>query len=493
MTRTPPVKVLLVDDKPYDGQLAALVLQHHLPDAEVTIIDDAIEFAEHLALGEFNLVITERHLSWAEGSRILDSIKRLYPKCPVIFFSAEKTPLSHNEAGHNQPDDQIKKGSAGFLQLPLSATQLLQPKEKPEDVISSSSPLVDRMPVGIFSLDRNGRLNCLNSSCRKIFKLPASSEPSEALLQDLLADDAEREIISRVLQQGDAVNDLDVQLRQTEDSPCWVRINLWPNEKPDDNSHQFEGSATDISSFKNAVSNLSRNAAELSRSNADLEKFAYVTSHDLQEPLSFISRYANLLHERGDLDDDSERFMEHILDSSKRLQSMVDDILEYSRVGTQGDEFDPVDFGEISDSAARNLDKSFQEKHAIYKRGDLPVLNADGRQIKQLFQNLFSNALKFEGDKPPRILVTAREKPEHWEFSVQDNGIGVEKKDQKRIFDMFQRMETNEKYPGTGIGLAVCRSIVERHGGTIRVKSIPGKGSIFAFTIRHKPPSKTES
>ena len=482
----PTVKILIVDDKPYDGQLAALVLQQQLPDAEITVIDDAIEFAEHLAIGEFSLVITERHLNWAEGSRIIESIKRLYPKCPVIFFSAEKTPISHSETGYNQPDEQIKKGSAGFLHLPMCVSQLLQPSEKNENINSTSSPLVDRMPVGVFSLSRDGRLNCLNSSCSKIFMLADCKEPGDTRLQDLLVDDTTRSIISRVLQQGEAVNDLDAELLQTEDTPCWIRINIWPIEKPDDGTLQFEGSVTDISSFKNAVSNLTYNAAELSRSNADLEKFAYVTSHDLQEPLSYISRYANLLHERGDLDDDSERFMEHILDSSKRLQSMVDDILEYSRVGTQGDEFDLVDFGELADSAARNLDKSFKEKHAIYKRGDLPALRADGRQIKQLFQNLFSNALKFSGDKPPRILVTAREKPEHWEFSVQDNGIGLEKKDRKLIFDMFQRLHTNEKYPGTGIGLAVCRSIVERHGGTIRVKSVPGKGSIFAFTIRHK-------
>lgn len=490
MTKSPPVRVLLVDDKPYDGELAALVLHHHLPHAEITVVDDAIEFAEHLALGDFNLVITERHLNWAEGHRILDSIKRLYPQCPVIFFSDEKAPPGHSETGLPQADDQIKKGSAGLLHLPTSVNKLLQPSESSDSTNSTQSPLVDRLPVGIFSLNSEGRLNCLNSSCSKIFKLTECiDEQGDTLLQDLLADDTARSKISRALQQGEAVNDLDVQLRHAEGPPCWIRLNLWPNEETDSSPHQFEGSVSDISSFKDAVSSLSRNAAELSRSNAELEKFAYVTSHDLQEPLSYISRYAQLLHERSDLDDDSERFTGHILDSSKRLQSMVDDILEYSRVGTQGGTFDPVDFGELADSAASNLGNAFKEKHAIYKHGDLPVLRADGRQIKQLFQNLFSNALKFHGDKPPRILVTAKEKPEHWEFAVQDNGIGLEKKDRKRVFDMFQRLHSSDEYPGTGIGLAICRSIVERHGGTIRVKSIPGKGSIFAFTIRHKPSS----
>ncbi len=479
-----------MDDKPYDGDLAALVLQHHMPHAEVTVIDDAIEFAEHLALGEFNLVITERHLGWAEGNRILDSIKRLYPQCPVIFFSAEKSPPSHSETGQNQPDDQIKKGSAGFLHLPISVNQLLHPRKTVDEAEILTKPLVDRLPVGVFSLSREGRLNCLNSSCGNIFRLTAQEKQDGVLLQDLLADDIARSRISSVLQHEKAVSDLDVQLRATEEgSSCWIRLNLWPTEDAEDAEDDkdfFEGSVTDISSFKDTVTSLSRNAAELSRSNADLEKFAYVTSHDLQEPLSYISRYAQLLHERDDLDDDADRFTAHILDSSRRLQSMVDDILEYSRVGTQGEDFDPVDFGELADAAAKSLDKSFKELHAVYKRGELPVLRADGRQIKQLFRNLFSNALKFHGDRPPRILVSAKEKPQHWEFAVQDNGIGLEKKDRKRIFDMFQRLHTSDQYPGTGIGLAICRSIVERHGGTIRVKSIPGKGSIFIFTIRHK-------
>ncbi len=476
-----------MDDKPYDGDLAALVLQHHMPHAEVTVIDDAIEFAEHLALGEFNLVITERHLGWAEGNRILDSIKRLYPQCPVIFFSAEKSPPSHSETGQNQPDDQIKKGSAGFLHLPISVNQLLHPRKTVDEAEILTKPLVDRLPVGVFSLSREGRLNCLNSSCGNIFRLTAQEKQDGVLLQDLLADDIARSRISSVLQHEKAVSDLDVQLRATEEgSSCWIRLNLWPTEDAEDDKDFFEGSVTDISSFKDTVTSLSRNAAELSRSNADLEKFAYVTSHDLQEPLSYISRYAQLLHERDDLDDDADRFTAHILDSSRRLQSMVDDILEYSRVGTQGEDFDPVDFGELADAAAKSLDKSFKELHAVYKRGELPVLRADGRQIKQLFRNLFSNALKFHGDRPPRILVSAKEKPQHWEFAVQDNGIGLEKKDRKRIFDMFQRLHTSDQYPGTGIGLAICRSIVERHGGTIRVKSIPGKGSIFIFTIRHK-------
>ncbi len=489
MNSRPPAKILLLEDRPHDAELAALVLHHHLPDAELIPVEDAIAFAEHLVQGRFNLVITERYLKWAEGSRILDSIKRLYPECPVIFFSAEKSPEVSSVPGSRLPDAQVKKDSAGFLHLPVAVDQLLLPGAMSEDTTGSTSPLLDRLPVGVFSLNREGRINCLNTSCRKIFKLNSIDQPAP-LLQDLLADEETRNSIGQALQQGQSINDIDAQLCPGADSPYWIRLDLWPNENCTDEAHYFQGSVSDISSFKDAVSSLSRNAEELSRSNADLEKFAYITSHDLQEPLSYISRYASLLHERSELDDDSERFMGHIIDSSKRLQSMVDDILEYSRVGNQDNEFEPVDLGHLADAAAQNMESAFQEKKALYKCTELPVLRVDGRQITQLFQNLFSNALKFHDKKSPRILVTAKEKAEHWEIAVQDNGIGLEKKDRKRIFDMFQRLHNSDEYPGTGIGLAICRSIVERHGGTIRVKSVPGKGSIFAFTLRHKAPSR---
>jgi signal transduction histidine kinase len=182
--------------------------------------------------------------------------------------------------------------------------------------------------------------------------------------------------------------------------------------------------------------------------------------------------------------------MEHIVDSSNRLQSMIDDILEFSRVGTRGDSFVQVDFNAVTKAAATSLESAFEEFDVELICDELPVLDADSRQIQQLFQNLFSNAIKFRGDKPPKITVTASETAGQWQFSVRDNGIGMSPDAGERIFEMFQRLHTNEEHPGNGIGLAICRSIVERHGGSIWVESTPGEGSVFHFTIAHKPASE---
>jgi chemotaxis family two-component system sensor kinase Cph1 len=242
----------------------------------------------------------------------------------------------------------------------------------------------------------------------------------------------------------------------------------------------------DISSYQEALNRLAVRTEELSRSNSDLERFAYVASHDLQEPLSYISRYAGLLLERYDAngDPDARQYLSHISDSAQRLQSMVDDILTYSRLSRQGESFAAVDFGEAADAAASTLEDTFQETHAVLERGPRPTLDADRMQIQQLFRNLFSNSLKFRGENPPTIRVLAREEAGYWRFSVKDNGIGIEPEGINEIFGMFRRLHTSKEYSGTGVGLAICQSIVERHGGKIWAESEPGKGATIYFTIK---------
>jgi len=230
---------------------------------------------------------------------------------------------------------------------------------------------------------------------------------------------------------------------------------------------------------------LQRNSEELGRSNAELEQFAYVASHDLQEPLRMVASYTQLLARRyrGKLDSDADEFIGFAVDGATRMQTLIRDLLSYSRVMTQGHSLQPADARLACDMARRNLQKSIEESGATVSVGPLPTVHADATQLTQLFQNLIGNALKYCNERAPQIRVDATAGDEAWLFSVQDNGIGIESQYFERIFQMFQRLHTRENYSGTGIGLAICRRIVERHGGRIWVESEPGRGSTFHFAI----------
>ncbi len=240
-------------------------------------------------------------------------------------------------------------------------------------------------------------------------------------------------------------------------------------------------------------------AEELVRSNQDLEQFAYVASHDLQEPLRAVAGFVGLLrHEYRDrLDGEALEYIDMASDGAQRMQTLIDDLLIYSRVGVKGKSFKAVDANEALREAAANLQRAIEESGASVASDPLPFVHADSTQLVQLLQNLISNAIKFRGQRPPEIHVSAvqtagdasrlnSKQGAAWLFAVRDNGIGIESQYFERIFLIFQRLHPRTKYPGTGIGLAICKRIVERHGGRIWVESRPGEGSKFYFTIPDK-------
>lgn len=224
----------------------------------------------------------------------------------------------------------------------------------------------------------------------------------------------------------------------------------------------------------------------LERSNQELEQFAYVASHDLQEPLRAIAGCGQILQRRyasGQLDDSAEALIQHMVEGASRMQRLVLDLLAYSRLATQPVEPSSIDSDEALRRALAQLGAAISESGATVQAGPLPRVRADQQQLAQVFQNLIGNAIKYRSDEPPRIEVSARQREDHWEFSVSDNGIGIEPKYFERIFVIFQRLHTRREYPGTGIGLAVCKKVIERHGGRIWVESAPGHGSTFRFTL----------
>jgi light-regulated signal transduction histidine kinase (bacteriophytochrome) len=240
----------------------------------------------------------------------------------------------------------------------------------------------------------------------------------------------------------------------------------------------------DITERKRAEEKLKQTLEELERSNKDLEQFAYAASHDLQEPLRTVSNFSQLLAKRykGELDAKADQFIAFIVDGATRMQEMIDNLLAYSRVSTRAKPFEPTDCETVFDQALTNVKMAIEESGALVTHDPLPTVMADASQLVQLFQNLLSNAIKFRKEKP-RITVSAVQRGNEWLFSVEDNGIGIAPEFMEHIFKVFQREHTSAEYPGTGVGLAICKKIVERHGGRIWVESQAGKGSTFYFTI----------
>jgi signal transduction histidine kinase len=234
-----------------------------------------------------------------------------------------------------------------------------------------------------------------------------------------------------------------------------------------------------------AEDELSLKLDELARSNTELEQFAYVASHDLQEPLRMVASYVQLLAKRyrGKLDSDADDFIGYAVDGATRMQQLINDLLAFSRVGTRGTQLMPTDTESVFSGVIQSMHLAIAESGALVTHDPLPTIVADATQLGQLFQNLIGNAIKFRGDAQPQVHVSATLRNQQWLFSVRDNGIGLEPQYADRIFVIFQRLHVRGEYSGTGIGLAICKKIVERHGGKIWVESELGKGSTFSFTL----------
>ena len=246
--------------------------------------------------------------------------------------------------------------------------------------------------------------------------------------------------------------------------------------------------ARDITDRRNAEKELRNVAAELKRSNESLAQFAYVASHDLHEPLRMVASFVQLIEHRykGRLDAEGDQYIAFAVDGAKRMQALINDLLALSRVQTRANPMVLTDSAAVLRNVQTDLQLAITEAHAVITNDPMPTVVADSTQLAQLFQNLIANALKFRSATPPQVHVGAEHRHDHWEFSVRDNGIGIDPKSFERIFGIFQRLHGKDEFEGTGIGLAVCKQIVERHRGHIWVESQPGHGSTFFFTIPSK-------
>jgi PAS domain S-box-containing protein len=346
--------------------------------------------------------------------------------------------------------------------------------------------VLQNMPVMLTALDEQAQFQVWNRECERVTGYRAKEIIGQPQAFETLYPQAETrtEIITAWVRRNHDFRDWETTLTDRQGRPKTV---VWSSI-----SQRFPvpgwavwSIGVDVTERKRAEEALARKAAELERSNQELEQFAYVASHDLQEPLRMVTSYLQLLERRyqDKLDANGHEFIHFAVDGASRMKGLITDLLTYSRAGRQGKPLGPTAVEQVVAYALKNLEIAIEESQAVITHDLLPTIAADEGQLVQLFQNLISNAIKFRGETPPQIHIGVTQQDDRWCFSVRDNGLGIELEQAERVFVIFQRLHGQGEYPGSGIGLAVCKKIVERHGGWIWLESDVGKGSTFYFTM----------
>jgi PAS domain S-box-containing protein len=364
------------------------------------------------------------------------------------------------------------------LELQETVDQLEASNERLERHQQYTDDILDAIDDVFYVLDERGTLTRWNQSLSEVTGY-TDEEISAMAAPDFFEDD-NRDVavdaVCRGLDSGSVNVELDLRTKDGDTIPF-----------------EFVGSKLEDTSGDPILAGIGRDVTNriereqrLEQSNERLEQFAYAASHDLQEPLRMVSSYLRLIEGRADeeLTEETEEFLRFAVDGADRMREMIDGLLVYSRIETQGGPLESVDLDGVVEAVRDDLEVQITESGAEVGIEELPTVMGDERQLRQVFQNLLSNAIEYSGDDPPRVQISAERNSSMWEISVRDEGIGIDPDEQARIFDVFQRLQSQNDHQGSGIGLALCERIVERHGGEIWVESEPGEGATFSFTLR---------
>ncbi len=413
-----------------------------------------------------------------------------------VYFAHKRSELIYSlqkftEELETRVKDRTAELNNSNIQLSLEIDERKQAEQKIERLRIEKELLLNSAGEGIFGLDSDGNHTFVNPVAAEMLGYAIEellNKHSHAMCHHTKADGSpypEDECpIYKAFKDGSVHHVRDEVFWRKDHSSFPVAYTSTPI-KEDGKLVGAVVTFRDITERKRAEEKLTHAMVELARSNAELEQFAYIASHDLQEPLRMVSSFVQLLEKRykGKLDQDADDFINYAVDGANRMQRLITDLLAYSRVGSRGKQFKPVSSEVALDRALSNLQVIIKQSGAVVTRDPLPVVMGDDIQLGQLFQNLIGNAIKFCGDRAPYIHISADQQEGEWVFSICDNGIGIEPEYLGRIFLIFQRLHDRKKYPGTGIGLAICKKVVERHGGGIWADSKSGGGSTFYFTI----------
>lgn len=397
-----------------------------------------------------------------------------------VSFEGEGT--VGERAYHYQSDyipDRAADGTVrGFYAMTFDITALKNAERQLRTVMESS-------PLGMYVTDAAGKCTYTNPAWQRIAGLTHAESLGDGWSTTLHPEDRERVFTAWTAATEGAMRfQSEHRFLRPDGTVVWTRVNA-ADMHDLDRVVGYVGMVEDISAQHDLNAALALKADELTRSNSELEQFAYVASHDLQEPLRMVTSYTQLLRKRYSdrFDQDANEFMAYVVEGGQRMQALITDLLDLSRLNTTKKAFAPVALEQVLADSLAVLRLRVDETAAVITHDALPVVPGDARQLGQVLQNLLGNALKFSGPAAPKIHLAAQRERRYWHFSVTDNGIGIDARFFERIFVIFQRLHTRAEYAGTGIGLAICKKIIERHGGRIWVESAVGQGTTFHFTL----------
>ena len=429
--------------------------------------------------------------------RFISSFFVVFAFSYLFEYSREK----HREELRKSHDDLEKRVEERTSALQEAVNKLqreISERRRIEEALRESEAkfqqLFDEAPVGYHEYDTQGRITKVNRTELEMLGYPLEEMLGQPVWKFSGEEETSRHaVLAKLAGTIPPGRGFERTYRRKDGTTFPVIIEDRPLRDSEGRIIGIRSTIQDITDRREAEEALKQNTEALARSNQELEQFAYVASHDLQEPLRMVTSYVQLLARRyqNRLDADAEEFINFAVDGATRMHTLINGLLAYSRVGTRGKPFEPTNCETIFQDSLDNLKMTMEESGAVVTHDSLPTVMADDLQLGQLFQNLIGNAIKFHGEEPPRVHVSAKPDGKQWVFSVRDNGIGIAPEFAERIFIIFQRLHGKEKYPGTGIGLAVCKKIVECHGGRIWVGSELGKGATFYFTLPRQGEQQT--